>query len=398
MAVCPLIPAAAPVMRSLLLSWRAHVGIWWLLLMFPGGASDAADTAVDFSEQEVALIRSHGPWPPPPRIDAGNRWSGHPGAIAAGARLFADPALSIDSAMSCATCHDPQRGFTDGLELAVGWRVLERNTPTVVNLAGSRWFGWDGAADSLWAQSIRPLLAPAEMNSTPGHLRRLFDSDRYYRKAFWQLADTAVADLDDRELLVVVGKWLAAYQETLVTPRTAFDDFRDALVAGDTEKASRYPVEAQRGLKLFAGRARCSLCHFGPGFTNGEFADVGIPHMLPGGGVDRGRSQGIRQLQESPFNLMGPYNDDATGRNAISTRHLRFRHSSFGEFKIPGLRDVSLTAPYMHNGSLATLEDVVRHYADPDPDRLHPHGENLVGPLGLSEDEIADLLAFLESL
>src|SRR5207249_10582776 len=130
----------------------------------------------------------------------------------------------------------------------------------------------------------------------------------------------------DEEILVDVGKALAAFQETLVTSRTPFDDFRDALERADDAAATGYPLAAQRGLRIFVGKGNCSACHSGPQFTNGGVADSGV------------------------------------------------------RFRVPGLRNVARTAPYMHDGSLATLRDVVRFHS------------------GLNESEVEDLVAFLESL
>jgi cytochrome c peroxidase len=180
--------------------------------------------------------------------------------------------------------------------------------------------------------------------------------------------------------------------------RTRFDDFRDALVAGDRAGIARYPISAQRGLKLFVGRGNCNACHFGPLFTNGEFGDVGVPFFVRPGEVDAGRHGGIARLRDSPFNLLGVYNDDASGASTTRTRHVALQHRNFGEFRVPGLRQVGRTAPYMHNGAIATLEDVVRHYSEVSPDRLHSDGVPLVRALGLTVQEAADLVAFLRSL
>jgi cytochrome c peroxidase len=127
-----------------------------------------------------------------------------------------------------------------------------------------------------------------------------------------------------------------------------------------------------------------------------------VPFFIAGG-ADPGRHGGIRKLQSNPFNLLGKYNDEPrrdgqTPMSATKTRHVALEHRNFGEFKVPGLRNVALTAPYMHNGSLATLADVVRHYSEINPDRLHSDGESLLKPLRLSSEESADLVAFLESL
>jgi cytochrome c peroxidase len=204
--------------------------------------------------------------------------------------------------------------------------------------------------------------------------------------------------MDDEAVLVATGKALAAFQETLVSGRTPFDSFRDALARNDTAAMAPYPADARRGLKIFVGRGNCSVCHVGPLFSNGEFADIGVPFFLPRGGVDAGRHDGIRQLRASPYNLLGPHNDDRSGGVAVRTRHVELRHRNFGEFRVPSLRNVARTAPYMHNGSLATLRDVVRHYSELDEDRLHADGERILKPLRLSDGETSDLIAFLNSL
>ncbi len=361
----------------------------------PGALADSDVIAFDAAER--AMIQAHGPWPPAPSVDVGNRYSGRPQAIDVGRRLFHDARLSNTPGLACAVCHQRERGFADNRTVGAGRRLLDRNTPSLLNLRYQRWFGWDGGSDSLWAQSIRPILDPREMNADARSVRALLGGEDYH-EAVAALAPVPVETMDDDAVLALVGKLLAAFQETLVTPPTAFDAFREAWLAGDMTAAARYPLAAQRGLKLFTGRGRCSLCHFGPTFSNGEFANIGIPHRTADGGVDRGRLAGLRRLASSVFSLTGPYNDDASGANALPTRHLRYRHDAFGEFRVPGLRGAVDTAPYMHNGSLATLHDVVGHYNDPDMERLHVHGERILEPLGLDEDGIADLVAFLESL
>jgi cytochrome c peroxidase len=348
-----------------------------------------------FSEEEKQRILSHGPWPPKLERDPSNRVSGKPEAIALGERLFFEPRLSSTGSVLCATCHVPFRGFQDGRPRGVGLEEVERNTQTLVNVRFGRWFGWDGANDSLWSQSIRPLLDPREMRSTPEHVssqvRKLFGSE--YEKAFGR-----EPPVDNEELLVDVGKALAAYQETLVSGRTPFDEFRDALEKEDVPSMRKYPAAAQRGLKIFVGRGNCSACHFGAQFTNGEFADTGVSFFSRRGQVDSGRHGGIRKLKETPLNLTGRHNDDAARSTATGTRHVEAQHRNFGEFKVPGLRDVARTAPYMHNGSLATLRDVVKFYSELNEERLHADGEKILKPLKLSDAEAEDLVAFLESL
>jgi cytochrome c peroxidase len=263
----------------------------------------------------------------------------------------------------------------------------------VVNSRFHRWYGWDGAQDSLWAQSIRPILDSREMNASAAHvaktMRTLFPKE--YEKAFGRPPAAS-----DEALLVDAAKALAAFQETLVSARTPFDDFRDALHRG--ERDTTYPLAAQRGLRIFVGKGNCSVCHFGPQFTNGEFADTGVPFFIAPGKVDPGRQGGIERLKQNAFNLLGRYNDDKSGTTAVGTRHVQVQHRNFGEFRVPGLRGVAQTAPYMHNGSLATLRDVVKFYSELNEERLHADGERILKPLRLTESEVSDLVAFLESL
>jgi len=359
-----------------------------------------ADEVLTFTADERAAILAHGPWPgerPPP--DPSNRVSGKPEAVELGRRLFFHSGLSSDAQRSCATCHDPAKAFADGRPRSVGAAVVDRNAIALANLRLNRWFGWDGAGDSLWAQSIRPILDSKELGLTPEQVRQRVAADAGLAAAYAQVFGTS-AGTDAPELtLVNVAKALAAFQETIVTGRTRFDDFRDALAREDAAALGRYPLAARRGLRIFVGTGRCSVCHFGPNFTNGEFDDVGVPHFAEKGRVDTGRYGGIAALKASPFTLLGRYNDNPRAAPGLATRHVEPLHRNWGEFRVPSLRNVARTAPYMHNGSRATLADVVRHYSEVDEDRLHGMpGQRLVRPLRLTPQERADLVAFLETL
>ena len=290
----------------------------------------------------------------------------------------------------------PERNWTDGAARAAGLELTDRNTPSVVNVRVHRWFGWDGAHDSLWAQSIRPILDARELGSSIARVARFVRDDGDLACRYGKVFGAVPAD--DAAVLVGVGKALAAFQETLVSARTPFDEFRDALVKGDAAGVAEYPEAAKRGLRLFVGKGRCSACHLGPAFTNGEFHDTGIPFFIEKGRVDPGRYAGIEKLRASPFNLLGPYNDDTARTTATGTRHVALEHRNFGEFRTPSLRNLALTAPYMHNGHLATLRDVVEHYSTLSPDRLHAEGEAILKALRLSAQESADLVVFLETL
>ena len=295
-----------------------------ITLLLAALALTANASASEFGPEDIRKILLHGPWPPPWRADPSNRVSGQPAAIKLGERLFFEPRLSGTGSVLCATCPVPFRGFHDARPRAFGLEPVERNTPSLLNARFNRWFGWDGAQDNLWAQSIRPLLDPREMRATPAHVAEVMRKNysNEYQAVFGRSSGS------DEEILVDVGKALAAFQETLVTGRTPFDDFRDALERGDDAAAAGYPLAAQRGLRTFVGKGNCSLCHAGPQFTNGGFADTGVPFLV----------------------------------------------------RVPGLRNVARTAPYMHNGSLATLRDVLRFHSE------------------LNESEVEDLVAFLESL
>jgi cytochrome c peroxidase len=353
-----------------------------------------AETTMEWTPVEVRAVAAHGSWPPPPPRDPSNRVSGNPAAIALGRVLFDEPRLSANR-QACGDCHQAGRDWRDGRARAFGTVELDRRTPSLWNVGYQHWFGWDGAADSLWMQTLRPLVDPREMGNSPAGVARLLRDDKAlacgYERAFGEKPGA-----DDERLLVDAAKAMAAFQETLVTPRTAFDDFRDALVAGDRVAAQRYPVAAQRGLKVFL-RGTCAACHFGPLFSNGEFGDTGIPFFVRPGEVDSGRHGGLARLSASPFNRLGRYSDDQ-GASAMRTRHVEAQHRNFGEFRVPSLRQVGRTGPYMHDGSLATLEDVVKHYSTVSPDRLHSDGVPLVRPLGLTPQESADLVTFLRTL
>ena len=360
----------------------------------------AAQTLLTFTAEERARIASHGPWPAAVERDVSNRAELRPAAVAWGRQLFFDKSLSAEGRMSCASCHVPSLAFQDGLatprarpDAAAG----RRNTPSLLDVAGQRWLGWDGAHDSLWAASRAPLVMFSEMGWTVPALAAHVRADPRLA-AGHRRARGAAPPADDEALMVHLSKALAAYQATLRSPRTPFDAFRDALLRGDARRAAAYPVAAQRGLKLFMGRGRCSVCHAGPRFSNGEFADIGVPFFVEGG-VDPGRHGGLQQVMDSPLNRLGAFNDagDADPR-AVPTRHLVIEPRHFGEFRVPGLRQLTRTAPYMHNGSLATLEDVVRHYSDLNEERLHADGERILRRLDLSTQESADLVAFLRSL
>ena len=357
----------------------------------------AQPAPVTFDADQVRRIASLGPWPATHPVDPSNRVSGNADAIKLGERLFNDKALSASGTIACSSCHRADLAFTDGVARSQGMARGDRNTPSLLDLAGVRWYGWDGAQDSLWSQSLRPMIDSREMGGSVSHIAARVRGDASlrsdYRRAFGREPPR-----HDETLAVDAAKAIASYVETLASPRSTFDEFRDALLRGDNAAMAAYPVLAQRGLAIFVGSGKCTTCHAGPRMSNGEFHDVGIPYFAEPGRVDPGRHGGIRKLQASRYNLLGAYNDDAQRRTAQSTRHVVLDHRNYGEFKVPSLRGVSRTAPYMHDGTLATLREVVRHYSNFDLERQHADGERILAPLGLDKYDVDALVAFLETL
>ena len=331
---------------------------------------------------ELASVGSLGPWPPPAVRDASNRVSGRAEAAALGEVLFHSTRLSTVGGMRCATCHEPWRHFTDGRARALGAEAGARNTPSLLNVRLQHWFGWDGANDSLWSQSIRPMLDVREMRSDAAHVAQALRDDETLKRLY-ALAFGHAPPADDEAALVDAGKALAAYQETLTSDRTPFDAFRDALVRGDGAAAEPYPVTAQRGLRLFIGRGECIACHAGPNFSDGEFHRSPIVSKLHDGTHDSGRALGLEKLLASPYARNGRFNDEVN-----AARGPALQPAEPGAFRTPGLRELSATAPYMHDGSIANLCDA-----------LQPHAMLEGRPMSaLTLAERRDVVAFLRTL
>jgi cytochrome c peroxidase len=274
-----------------------------------------------------------------------------PEKTALGRRLFEDKALSSTGTVACASCHDPRLSFSDGEPTGKGvtGKRLARHTPSLWNVAFSPLLFWDGRASSLEEQVQFPVEHADEMGATleAGALR--LGKDESYRTAF------AAAFPQSPEITPrTIAAALADYERTLVSPPTRFD----AWVAG---KADALTASEVNGFRLFTGRGRCIACHIGFDFTDHNFYDIGLA------GTDKGRSKEIGL----------PAADYA--------------------FKTPTLRELAWTAPYMHDGSLATLEEVVRHYERGGVARS-TRSKDLPRGLRLTDGERADLVAFLESL
>jgi cytochrome c peroxidase len=275
-----------------------------------------------------------------------------PAKVALGKRIFGDPEVSATGTISCASCHDPKLALTDGEPKGKGvtGRRLARHTPSLWNVAWSPLLFWDGRAPSLEAQVRFPVEHPDEMGSSLENAVDRFSRHDSYVRAFAEAFPAAEPQISPR----TIAQALAAYERTLVSPPTRFDSW----VAGNAK--ALMPSEIA-GFAIFTGKGRCSNCHAGFAFTDHNFYDIGLP------GTDKGRGAEIRL----------PAADYA--------------------FKTPTLRELAWTAPYMHDGSLATLEDVVRHYESGGVDRP-TRSRDLPQQLTLTAKERADLVAFLESL
>jgi len=401
---------------------RSHaIGLAVAFFLVSNATLVFGQSGVQFSQQEINAIIAHGPWPGSVPHDPGNELSGLSWAEQLGESLFFDASLSANQSISCASCHLPEYGFSDNLPLAIGLEKGVRNTQGLLNVAQQRWFGWDGGADSLWAASLRPLFNAHEMGNNVSSLAVSLRANKPLRTALGSnVVDGVVLDalvpgsrlvtnvsannkelidtLNDEELVVVAAKSIAAYLRTLSSERTVFDNYRDAVVKGDISAQLRYSESAKRGLKLFIGDANCRVCHFGSNFSNGEFHDTGRPFFTGVGAVDSGRYSGIKHVMQDQFNLLGKYGKTASRSHKLKTSEVKLNQMNWGQWRTPSLRNLSLTGPYMHDGSLKTLRDVVDAYASINPDRLHTEGESILKPLDLSDTQRNDLVNFLRTL
>jgi cytochrome c peroxidase len=233
------------------------------------------------------------------------------------------------------------------------------------------------------------------MNGTRAAIAQLITSDATLRRDY-EAVFGPISDNVDRTF-ANIGKAIAAYQRRLVSRNSPFDRYVAALRAGKPSDA--LSPQAVRGLQLFIGRGNCRVCHSGPNFTDGEFHNTGVPGQAASDRTDGGRYEGIPLLQANAFNRQSQFSDSRNDASAELLRAVRRTPDTWAQFKTPTLRNVALTAPYMHHGQLATLRDVLAFYSTVAGSvDQGPHGEKILAPLQLSEQETTDLIAFLESL
>ena len=270
--------------------------------------------------------------------------------VALGKQLFFDPLLSRDRSVSCASCHLPELAFTDGKPVSEGvmQRTTLRNSPSLINVAYQRLLFWDGGSFSLEAQVIAPLEHPSEMNLPLAEALRRLEQHPTYPARF----EEAFGDPISVQTLTLA---LATYQRTLISSGSAYDRWLD----GDVDALS---ASARRGHKLFHGGAGCATCHTGFLFTDQSFQHNGLVTE----NADSGRAR------------------------------ITLRPEDVGRFRVPSLRNVAITAPYMHDGRYTTLLEVLQHY-NRGGDGVRNQRPSIV-PLGLSDAELDDIAAFLVSL
>src|SRR5262245_29366827 len=268
--------------------------------------------------------------------------------------LYFDKRLSADRTVACASCHDPKFAFTDGQPFAKGIRgqLGGRSAPTVINRAFSLDQFWDGRAKSLEEQAKGPIANPGEMGHTHDACAACIAAIPGYRKRFKEAFDTDEVTIDH------IARAIATFERTVLSGDSPYDRFK----AGEKGALNE---SQKRGMDVFfSNNARCDSCHEGVNFTNGKYANVGI-------GMDK------------------PTPD--LGRFVVTKQE-----ADRGAFKTPTLREVSRTGPYMHDGSLKTLEEVVEHYNKGGIKNAWLHAD--VRPLNLTDQNKKDLVDFLKAL
>ena len=350
-------------------------------------AQDVAAQA--FSENDWKVIRSLSP--AVIKLDTTNAFANSKEAAMLGQHLFFDKRLSSNGEVSCATCHIPEKYFTDGLSVSQGIKPLKRNSTTLLNAAHQRWFFWDGRTDTLWGQPIETIEHPDEMNSGRTDVLRIIKQDDILHKQWERVFGAMNAQTEDQNT-AMLAKSIAAY----ITQLSAIDAPFDAFVRGDNSAISE---SAKRGLHFFITDGGCLRCHFGPWFTDGSFHSVGVPPLNGGPLKDSGRYGAIDQLKRAEFGAGSEFSDDKDGMRATITKHIAKRKDDWGAFRTPSLRNVAKTPPFMHAGQLTTLDDVIEHYSTLENFvSADHHRETILVPLNMTELQKKDLIAFLESL
>lgn len=382
------------------ISLTAVAGISTLIAALTGVAAAAPHGAMDMQPQQQRVDKLLADSDPshPANVDA-RVWSEivsspdnalTPQRIALGRKLYYDMRLSADGTVACATCHDVSRGFSDRRSVAEGIRdqLGKRRTPTVMNAALLQTQFWDGRAPSLEAQAKLPIINPIEMGQPNGDAaaKAIASDPRYI--AMFKSAYGRTPNYAD------IGRAIASFERTLIFLDSPFDRWQ----AGDENAVS---AAAKRGYDLFNNKARCASCHMinssDPLGTDNRFHNVGVS----------ARHQNFEALAKQAVAILrdkqGAAGTDAIDKLALTTdlselgRFMVTKNrSDIGAFKTEQLRNVGITAPYMHDGSMQTLWDVMDHYNKGGEE--NPYLDGGIEPLALSEEETDDIVAFLFTL
>jgi cytochrome c peroxidase len=312
--------------------------------------------------------------------------------IELGRKLFFDPALSADGKISCATCHDPARAFTDGKRVAIGigGRAGSRNSPTLLNAMFNASQFWDGRAGSLEEQAKMPLINADEMgNSSHAQVVARLDASAEYVEAFREA-------FGSRPSIDALAKAIASFERSLVSGNSPLDRY----IAGDVNALSD---SARNGLMLFRSKARCGVCH---SFNQAFAAFATFPFLTDMNYRNTGVAASYREFDPLGRQAMAAARDETGAARAELSRS---QHASelgrfvvsgnvldIGAFRTPSLRNVELTAPYFHDGSMATLAEVVRFYVK--GGIANPTRDWQLEPVALDESEQRDLVEFLKAL
>lgn len=346
-----------------------------------------------------------------------------------GLALFTDTRLSRNGQVACSSCHARSGQFEDGKRLGEGLATGKRRTMPVMGAARSPFLFWDGRKDSLWSQALGPMEDAAEHGGNRVHFVRVVRDHhaRHYQQVFGPLPDmpglppaaSPVGSESERaawsalpvpvrenvnRVFANMGKAIAAYESRVHYGPSRFDRYIEATLAADGRAQEVLTPPEVRGLRLFLSQGQCSTCHNGPLLTDHAFHNTGVPPLDPKQ-PDRGRADGVHRLLADEFNCLGRYSDarpEQCGElNFLATDD----PAHLAAFRTPSLRNVAARPPYMHAGQFASLEDVLRHYAQSPKAALghselarpgERHAERIA--IALSRQDMQDLGAFLGAL
>jgi len=349
--------------------------------------------------------------------DSSNAYGTDERAASLGRKFFFDKRFSGNAKISCGTCHREDYAFTDDVPLAQGMGTTGRRSMTLIGSAYSPWLFWDGRKDSLWSQALGPLESTVEHGISRVFVASvIFQHYRdEYERIFGQMpsveklgrlpARPALDDpsaykawikysLEDREAVNRVyanlGKAIATYVRTILPGVSQFDEYVAAIEGGRTgDMDSIFSELEAEGLRIFICKAKCTNCHLGPLFTNGEFHNLGIP-ISEKAPFDSGRAEGINLVLADEFNCLGPYSD-AKGKKCQQLWFMDTEARKYmGGMKTPTLRNVAERPPYMHAGQFSTIKEVLEFY------RRSKNPE--IGHRGLTDKDLLALEAFLGTL